>query len=852
MAFFSIVDLAGSDAQSNFAFTCPYLDQSHIHVYIDAVETFAFSFNSAFVIHLTTPLSGAHTVRIQRLTPYTTQNVVFTNGSVLGDSDLNTSDLQILFAMQELSDLTGNSLTLNGLFQYDALGHRIINVGTPVDAADAVRKQDLDAAVIAAPGSHSIGAHTDSVTTSLAKGDILIVKDQGAGVLKYDKIAIGTNGQVLVPDATQASGMGWVTFAEVTTVGGTPDAITLTPVPAIAAYVEGQAFWFLATGPNTVAATVAVSGLAAKSITKAGAIALAAGDIPTGSLVGIRYDGTRFQLLTPSGLNLLPSATLGTPVSGALGTAITAVTQALDDSTTKLATTAFVQQEELDAATAKYPRIPVRQAALSGSVDVNGQANFLVAGTGLAVDYNATTTPVVLAHANGFDGTGEVDVVTKLVANATNQFGTLPANITSYLQADKLTATTITGGNTRIPPQYGEVYDQTQAALMHFNGTNGAVVTTDDYGNTWTFSGNAQLSTAQKQFGSASLLLDGTGDYIECVPTNPFKFAQQGAGWTIECWVRFNVLPISTTHMVLVNAAQNATQYGILLRLFNNAGTTKLELDLSSNGTSTDIANGVVGTNTTWAINTWYHIAIVFDALAGKYFVYKDGAQDISVTSSVPVAQVIRMRIGRDNAATFTDFNGWIDEFRVSPCVRYPNGTTFTPAVAEFAVEGHFFSTPEMKMYEVTGASASAGTNPTMTNRPTRLFLGEADAGAATISAVRTYAYRGKYVSGDTTFPAVGTRTAFNTYLGFLPRVVDAFMRCYTAEATYTPGQVTIITGNEAGAFMARRPIIESRNVLSMVTGPAAVATVTNRTTGVALSVTPASWKFFITAERGW
>lgn len=82
----------------------------------------------------------------------------------------------------------------------------------------------------------------------------------------------------------------------VATVGGTADAITLTPSPAIAAYTAGQRFSFVASGANTGATTVAISGLVAKSVTKNGSTALAASDISSGQLVTITYDGSRFQV----------------------------------------------------------------------------------------------------------------------------------------------------------------------------------------------------------------------------------------------------------------------------------------------------------------------------------------------------------------------------------------------------------------------------------------------------------------------------------------------------------------------------------------------------------------------------
>lgn len=81
----------------------------------------------------------------------------------------------------------------------------------------------------------------------------------------------------------------------VATVGGTADAITLSPSPSISAYATGQTFRFIATGANTGAVTVDVSSKGAKSIVKNGGTALAAGDIVSGALVEITYNGTAFE-----------------------------------------------------------------------------------------------------------------------------------------------------------------------------------------------------------------------------------------------------------------------------------------------------------------------------------------------------------------------------------------------------------------------------------------------------------------------------------------------------------------------------------------------------------------------------
>src|SRR3990167_5870240 len=84
----------------------------------------------------------------------------------------------------------------------------------------------------------------------------------------------------------------------VASIGGTADAITLTPSPAITAYAAGQTFRFVAGSTNTGAVTVAVSGLSAQAVTKNGTDALIAGDLPQGAMVEITYDDTRFIIGT--------------------------------------------------------------------------------------------------------------------------------------------------------------------------------------------------------------------------------------------------------------------------------------------------------------------------------------------------------------------------------------------------------------------------------------------------------------------------------------------------------------------------------------------------------------------------
>jgi hypothetical protein len=82
----------------------------------------------------------------------------------------------------------------------------------------------------------------------------------------------------------------------IATVTGT-DTLTGSVTPALSAYATGNLFSFFAANTNTGAVTINLNSLGAKNITKQGTVALSAGDIVSGRVYLIEYDGTRFQLL---------------------------------------------------------------------------------------------------------------------------------------------------------------------------------------------------------------------------------------------------------------------------------------------------------------------------------------------------------------------------------------------------------------------------------------------------------------------------------------------------------------------------------------------------------------------------
>lgn len=101
------------------------------------------------------------------------------------------------------------------------------------------------------------------------------------------------------------------------TAGGTANAITISPSPAITAYAAGQAFIFvLGASNNTGTVTLNVNGLGAQTVNRAdGTSALSAGEMPANSVIVAVYDGTNFRVLSPQ-TQVNASSINGGPLAG--------------------------------------------------------------------------------------------------------------------------------------------------------------------------------------------------------------------------------------------------------------------------------------------------------------------------------------------------------------------------------------------------------------------------------------------------------------------------------------------------------------------------------------------------------
>ena len=75
-------------------------------------------------------------------------------------------------------------------------------------------------------------------------------------------------------------------------------------------------------------------------------------------------------------------------------------------------------------------------------------------------------------------------------------------------------------------------------SLLHMDGADGSNTFTDEAGKLWTAAGDAQIHTAQSEFGGASASFDGIGDYLTTPDSDNFYLAN--GNWTIDFWMQFD------------------------------------------------------------------------------------------------------------------------------------------------------------------------------------------------------------------------------------------------------------------------------------------------------------------------
>ena len=181
--------------------------------------------------------------------------------------------------------------------------------------------------------STQVDANNSDIATALTQsiavdGQSTVTANLPMNAKKLTGLAVGAAAtDSLNLGQAQAEAMVWCG-----TAGGSANAITLSPTPAITAYAAGQRFVWKASGSvNTGATTVAISGLGAIALQDSGA-ALVAGDHAAGKIyMGILDTTSTVQIINVQVSSINPLRVTSLVVSG---TATVGGILSVDDTTT--------------------------------------------------------------------------------------------------------------------------------------------------------------------------------------------------------------------------------------------------------------------------------------------------------------------------------------------------------------------------------------------------------------------------------------------------------------------------------------------------------------------------------------
>lgn len=217
----------------------------------------------------------------------------------------------------------------------------------------------------------------------------------------------------------------------------------------------------------------------------------------------------------------------------------------------------------------------------------------------------------------------------------------------------------------------------TENFILAGDNPNTSTTITDSSTNSLTFTNSGVTnSTTRAARGTASLLLNN-GYAVSDFTTKAYMGG--ASSWTFDCFLYMPALPSTYNELIFCSLGaggwQNTHMFDITI---NSNGKLCME---TCNG-STSPTNNVDINATALAINTWYHVAFVWDSVAKSMAVYVNG------TSVATIAQpnfgsyntAPRVTIGRTdptvaNPTYLSNMN--LDRVRLTPSIRWTGN--FTP-----------------------------------------------------------------------------------------------------------------------------------------------------------------------------
>ena len=163
----SIYEATGDGSTTDFTIPYTYLEADDVTAFVGGVST-SFTFTSSNVVTFASAPANGVTVRIVRNTDLDNLNVTYSDGGALTAQQLNNSNNQLLFGVQEAIDRANESIAVAADGKFDAQTRGIKNVATPTNANDATNKSYVDTSANNAASSAAAALVSQNAAASSA------------------------------------------------------------------------------------------------------------------------------------------------------------------------------------------------------------------------------------------------------------------------------------------------------------------------------------------------------------------------------------------------------------------------------------------------------------------------------------------------------------------------------------------------------------------------------------------------------------------------------------------------------------------------------------------------------------
>lgn len=215
--------------------------------------------------------------------------------------------------------------------------------------------------------------------------------------------------------------------------------------------------------------------------------------------------------------------------------------------------------------------------------------------------------------------------------------------------------------------------------VIDFDGVDDATTHTAATGQTVTFVADAKLDSSQKKFGTTSLYLDGTGDYVTVPDSADWYFAADP--FTLDCWIKKETAALSHG---LIGQYTDANNYWHLRYEYVDDDACEYDFAVVVGGEyKAHYAYHYVHTT------KWTHLELGRNG-ANVYFFINGALQTPTSSTAISTNEVLNstgaLEIGASNNHASV-FNGWIDMVRVSKGICR-HTAAFTPPSVPYAENG--------------------------------------------------------------------------------------------------------------------------------------------------------------------